>query len=67
MNTVEKLTDREKEVLAILCRGAQNKDIAEKLVISEATVETHLRHIFQKYAVSNRTEAVIRHLSNNQM
>ena len=51
------LTKREHEVLALVTRGKQNKEIARKLHISEATVENHLNNIFRKWDVNNRTEA----------
>ncbi len=53
------LTKREQEVLALLGRGARNRDIANQLVIVETTVKIHLRNIFSKLNVSNRTEAVL--------
>lgn len=53
------LTKREKDVLCLLARGLQNKEIAKQLQIAEHTVEQHLRRIYQKFGVSNRTEAGI--------
>jgi len=55
------LTTREREVLAFLADGASNAAIADALVISEATVKSHVRHILRKLAASNRTEAVARY------
>jgi len=54
----EALSARETEVLACVARGASNKEVARQLYISEATVKTHLIHIFGKLGVSDRTEAV---------
>ena len=54
----EALSVREIEVLSCVARGASNKEIARQLHISEATVKTHLIHIFGKLGVSDRTEAV---------
>ena len=54
------LTRREMEVVQVLARGARNADIAEKLFISEYTVENHLKSIYRKLGVSNRTAAVHR-------
>jgi two-component system, NarL family, response regulator LiaR len=54
----EHLTEREREVLEHLARGFRNKEIAEKLIISERTVKFHVGIIFQKLGVSNRAEAV---------
>lgn len=53
------LSNREIEVLRIAARGASNKEIAKQLWISEATVKSHLLHIFAKLGVADRTAAVI--------
>jgi DNA-binding CsgD family transcriptional regulator len=55
------LTSREHDVLALLAEGASNASIASRLVISEATVKSHVRHILRKLRAANRTEAVIRY------
>ena len=52
------LSEREREVLALLARGATNQDIADALVISLGTVKSHLNHIMGKLGARNRTEAV---------
>jgi len=52
------LTAREREVLELLAEGASNATIGETLVISQATVKSHVRHILRKLGASNRTEAV---------
>ncbi|MBN1581095.1 MAG: response regulator transcription factor [Anaerolineae bacterium] len=54
----ETLSIREIKVLSCVARGASNKKIARQLHISEATVKTHLIHIFGKLGVSDCTEAV---------
>jgi DNA-binding NarL/FixJ family response regulator len=54
----EPLTERELEVLRLLARGRQNKEIAGELVISERTVKFHVSAILAKLDVGNRTEAV---------
>jgi DNA-binding NarL/FixJ family response regulator len=54
----EELSPREIEVLQLVARGQANKEIAVQLIITEATVKTHLAHIFQKLGVNDRTEAV---------
>ena len=53
------LTSREKDVLSLAAKGASNKDIAEKLVVREVTVKSHLNNIFKKLKVTNRTQAVL--------
>jgi len=53
------LTPREKEVLKLVTEGANNKEIAEKLVLREVTVKTHLNSIFKKLKVSSRTQATL--------
>jgi DNA-binding NarL/FixJ family response regulator len=52
------VTKREKEVLVLLAKGLQNKEIAYSLSINVSTVNNHLAHIFRKLGCSNRTEAV---------
>jgi DNA-binding NarL/FixJ family response regulator len=54
----EKLSSRELEVLGLVASGASNSDIASRLYISQATVKSHLIHIFGKLGVSDRTAAV---------
>jgi DNA-binding NarL/FixJ family response regulator len=51
------LTEREREVLRCVVRGAGNKEIAAELGIAEPTVKAHLVHIFEKLGVENRTAA----------
>jgi DNA-binding NarL/FixJ family response regulator len=53
------LTDREKEILKIMVLGLKNKQIADKLFISEMTVKTHINKIFKKLKVKNRIQAVL--------
>jgi DNA-binding NarL/FixJ family response regulator len=54
----EPLTAREQEVLEFLAQGLQNKEIAQRLVISERTVKFHVSSILTKLEAGNRTEAV---------
>ena len=54
------LSARELEILKILATGATNKELAQNLFISEATVKTHLIHIYSKLGVDNRTAAIAR-------
>lgn len=55
---VHNLTDREKEILSLLATGLMNKEIADKLNISSATVRTHIQHIYEKLQINTRVEAV---------
>ena len=52
------LTDRERDVLALLTQGFTNRQIAAALLITPNTVKKHVDHILQKLAVSNRAGAV---------
>ncbi|GAA2323836.1 response regulator transcription factor [Streptomyces kunmingensis] len=54
----ETLSAREREVLLLVSRGTSNKEIARELFISEATVKTHLTHIYAKLGVKDRAAAV---------
>jgi DNA-binding NarL/FixJ family response regulator len=58
------LSDREIDVVKCLCRGDTNKEIAERLFISELTVKGHLKKIYQKMGVHNRATLVSKILSN---
>lgn len=53
-----RLTDREIEVLGLLETGASNREIAKTLFVTEATVKTHLVHLFEKLGVDSRSRAV---------
>lgn len=55
----QKLSERESEVLALVARGAANKEIAASMGLSVRTVEAHLRSIFAKLMVGSRTEALV--------
>jgi len=60
------LSPREREVLALLAEGMRNREIAERLIVSETTVKTHVRHILEKLRLRNRSEAAAfaaRHLT----
>jgi DNA-binding NarL/FixJ family response regulator len=54
----EPLSQRELEVLGLIAKGASNRDAASRLFISEATVKTHVLHIFAKLGVNDRAAAV---------
>lgn len=55
----DKLTRREIEVIALIAEGLNNKEIAERLYISEKTVKNHVSNLFKKINVSDRTQAAI--------
>jgi NarL family two-component system response regulator LiaR len=57
--TAEPLTPRELEVLRLLAQGYENREIAEKLVISEATARTHVSNIIGKLHLASRTQAAL--------
>lgn len=53
------LTRREQEILQLLVTGQSNREIGDKLGVQEVTIKAHLRNLFTKLGVSNRTEAVL--------
>ena len=57
-----RFTEREREVLELLVMGATNGQIAGRLVVSESTVKSHVKHIFRKLGVTTRAEAIARYL-----
>ena len=57
-NPLPRLTDREIEVLRLMATGAANKEIARTLFVTEATVKSHVAHIFTKLGVDSRSRAV---------
>jgi two-component system NarL family response regulator len=56
---IAQLTDREREVLDLVAEGLTNRQIAERLVVSENTVRAHLRNILDKLHVNNRVQAAL--------
>ncbi len=52
------LTEREREVLALMVEGLNNREIAERLIISSSTVKNHVSNILDKLGISSRTQAV---------
>ena len=53
------LTQRETEVLELVAEGYLNKEIAQKLYVSETTVKKHIESIYRKFSVHNKVQAVL--------
>lgn len=53
-----KVTDKEKEIIELVCDGLSNKEIAIKLFVSEQTIKAHLHRIFQKFNIKSRSRLV---------
>jgi DNA-binding NarL/FixJ family response regulator len=56
-NPLTPLSEREREVLVLLAQGCSNREIADKLIITEGTVKTHVSNILSKVQAENRTQA----------
>lgn len=60
VNLIEPLSDRELEVLRLICAGLSNKKVTDELFISMNTVKTHLKNIYGKLSVHSRAEAILK-------
>ena len=59
LSLLNSLTEREREVFELVAQGLSNADIADRLVLTEGTVKTHVKHVFEKLELHDRTQAVI--------
>lgn len=59
-NDLEQLTEREREILSLLSRGASNREISETLFLASGTVKNHLSNILSKLGVRDRTQAALK-------
>jgi NarL family two-component system response regulator LiaR len=59
-SNTSQLSQRELDVLRLVVEGLSNQEIADRLILSVETVKTHMRHIMEKLAVSDRTQAAVK-------
>lgn len=59
------MTDREREILALMVEGLSNSDIADRLIVSQSTVKFHVSNVLSKLGVASRTEAVALAVKNH--
>jgi two-component system, NarL family, nitrate/nitrite response regulator NarL len=60
------LTDRERQIMRLVCEGLSNKEIGRRLSITDGTIKVHLHHIFQKLEIGNRTALAALAVSQNE-
>jgi two-component system, NarL family, nitrate/nitrite response regulator NarL len=65
-NVLTVLTDRERQIMALVCEGLSNKEIGRRLNIADGTIKVHLHHVYQKLEISNRTVLAALALSHNE-
>jgi DNA-binding NarL/FixJ family response regulator len=58
--TFPELTEREREILALIAQGHSNTEIADRLALSQKTVRNHVSNIFSKLQVADRAQAIVR-------
>ena len=59
------LSQREREIIVLIAQGYKNKEIAEKMFITEQTVKNHLHNVFDKLGVSDRLELALYAIHNS--
>jgi two-component system nitrate/nitrite response regulator NarL len=64
-NVLTVLTDRERQIIALVSEGLSNKEIGRRLNIADGTIKVHLHHIYQKLEISNRTVLAAFAISHN--
>ncbi|GAC1393327.1 MAG: response regulator transcription factor [Ktedonobacteraceae bacterium] len=57
---IDQLTEREREILALIAQGASNRQVAERLYVTEGTIKNHMSNILSKLGVRDRTQAVLK-------
>jgi two-component system nitrate/nitrite response regulator NarL len=64
-NVLTVLTDRERQIMALVSEGLSNKEIGRRLNVADGTIKVHLHHIYQKLEISNRTVLAALAISQN--
>jgi two-component system, NarL family, nitrate/nitrite response regulator NarL len=65
-NVLTVLTERERQIMALVSEGLSNKEIGRRLNIADGTIKVHLHHVYQKLEISNRTVLAALALSHNE-